>query len=354
MDVLSQFLASFAVCATSIWALIPLSKRLGWLDAPDDRKQHETPTPPVGGFGLFLGLVLPAFFVLGINREIIGFTVAAVLLVVVGALDDRLQLPWKWRIVAQVLASLVLIYGGGVRAEHVGPLFGFGDIELGWLSVPFTVFITVGLINAMNMLDGIDGLVGTVSVAVTCMFICAALYSGAYDVAFGLFWLLGALFGFLLFNKRHRWQPKARVFLGDAGSGLIGFTMAFVIFRLTQNPGHPISPVLGPFLLALPIIDCLVLIVHRLRRGLSPFAAGRDHVHHLLLDAGYSVNQIVRLLTLMTCISGLFGALCLLANVPAPMMVMAYLIVMFIWFWITEIPERSARYFNWLKRTVYR
>jgi len=104
--------------------------------------------------------------------------------------------------------------------------------------------------------------------------------------------VLGALAGFLWFNLRRPGQAKARVFLGDAGSGFIGFLLAFVIFRLTQNPGHPVSPVLGPYLLVPPIIDGLVVIVHRVRRGVSPFAAGRDHAHHLLLEAGFSVTQI--------------------------------------------------------------
>jgi len=352
LEAVINFTASVLICVAVIAVLAPLSRHYGWLDEPDDRKQHAHPTPPVGGFGVFLGLIVPALWFIGPTQEVLGFTAGAALLVVVGALDDRWHIDWKIRIFAQILSALILIYGAGIRAEHVGPLFGFGDIELGVLSVPFTVFITVGLINALNMFDGIDGLVGGVCMAVTVMLICAALYSGAYDVAMGLFWLLGALAGFLLFNFRFPWQKKAQVFLGDAGSGLLGFTLAFVIFRLTQNPGHPVSPVLGPFLLAPPIVDCLVLIVHRLRRGLSPFAAGRDHGHHLMLDAGFSVNQIVLIMSVLACASGLFGAVCMLINVPEPLMMMAYLLVMFLWFWVTETQERSERYMQWLRGKI--
>ncbi len=352
LDAVINFIASALICVAVIAVLAPLSRRYGWLDEPDARKQHEQPTPAVGGIGVFLGIILPALVIFGPTREYLGFTAGATLLVLVGALDDRWHIDWKLRILAQIVSALILIYGAGIRAEHVGPLFGFGDIELGILSVPFTVFITVGLINALNMFDGIDGLVAGVCLAVTAMLVCAALYSGAYDVALGLFWLLGALAGFLLFNFRFPWQPKAKVFLGDAGSGLLGFTMAFVIFRLTQNPGHPVSPVLGPFLLAPPIVDCLVLIVHRLRRGLSPFAAGRDHGHHLMLDAGFSVNQIVIVMSVLACASGLFGAVCMLIDVPEPLMMMAYLFVMFLWFWVTETAERSQRYMQWLREKI--
>ena len=342
LDVLSNFVGSFLICVVVIALLIPLSRRLGWLDAPDERKRHHAPTPAVGGFGVFLAIVIPALMAWGLTRETISFFTGALLLVVAGALDDRFHIDWKIRIVVQVAATLILIYGAGARAEHVGPLFGFGDITLGVMSVPATIFITVALINALNMYDGIDGQVGAVTAAVTTMFVCAALYSGAYDIALALFWVLGALAGFLWFNLRRPGQPQARVFLGDAGSGFIGFLLAFVIFRLTQNPGHPVSPVLGPYLLAPPVIDALVVVVRRLLRGQSPFAAGRDHAHHLLLDAGFSVGQIVRLMTMLTLVSGLFGALCMLFNVPEPLMVMTYIILTFAWFWVTETHHRAV------------
>lgn len=353
-DALIFFGLSAFLCIAVIAVLMPLSRRYGWLDAPDARKQHETPTPPVGGFGIFIGIVVPALMLYGYTRESIGFTTGALLLVLVGALDDRFHIDWKIRIAVQTLAALVLIYGAGLRAAHVGPLFGFGDIELGWLSVPFTLFITVALINALNMFDGLDGLAGTVCAAVTAMFVCAAVYSGAYDVALGLFWLLGALAGFLWFNLRRPGQPQARAFLGDAGSGLLGFALAFVIFRLTQNPGHPVSPVLGPYLLAPPIIDSITVIAHRLRRGRSPFAADRDHAHYRMLDAGFGVNQTVALMTALTLASGLFGALCMRVNVPAPLMVMVYIVAVFYWFWITASQERAQTFLTRLHRRLRR
>lgn len=144
-----------------------------------------------------------------------------------------------------------------------------------------------------------------------------------------------------------------RRFLGDAGSGFMGFLLAFVIFRLTQNPGHPVSPVLGPYLLAPPIIDGLVVIVRRVLRGASPFDAGRDHAHHLMLDAGFSVNQIVRLMTLLALVSGFFGAVCMRLNVPEPLLVMVYIILTFVWFWMTETQERAVHYLAKLQRKMF-
>lgn len=348
-----NFFISLVISVVTILILLPLSKHLGWMDKPDIRKHHEIPTPPIGGFGVFLGVILPGLYFLGFDAETIGFTLGGLLLVITGAVDDRMHIDWKIRIAIQVTSALLLIYVCGVRAEHVGPLFGFGDIELRWLSVPFTILITVGLINALNMFDGVDGLLGSVSVTVALMFVCAALYSGALDIAIALFCLLGALVGFLLFNMRFPWQKRARVFMGDAGSGFVGFAMAYLIFKLTQNPGHPVSPILGPYLLAPPIIDCLVLIFHRVRRGQSPFVAGRDHGHHLMLDAGFSAGEVVRFMVTITLLSGLFGATCMYIDIPDPLMVMAYLVAMFIWIWITETRERGVAYFKWVHAIIY-
>ena len=351
-DVFLNFVCSALISFVVIAILRPISRRIGWLDNPDDRKQHDEPTPAVGGFGMYLGILLPFVYFAGFNLEFIGFAVGATLLVLVGALDDKYHIDWKIRIAIQALAALSIIYISGVRAEHIGPLFGFGDIELGWIGVPFTVFVTLGLINATNMFDGIDGLLGTVSFVVICMFISAAVYSGAYDVAQGLFWVLGALTGFLWFNLRRVGQENAKVFMGDAGSGLLGFVLAYVIFKLTQNQAHPVSPVLGPFLIAPPIIDCLVLIVHRVRKGKSPFAAGRDHAHHLMLDAGFSVNQIVLYMVVLTSFMGLLGAFAMYAGAPEPLLVMIYLLAFFTWLMITESHERAIRFFTAIKNKV--
>jgi UDP-GlcNAc:undecaprenyl-phosphate GlcNAc-1-phosphate transferase len=350
--VLSNFVEALLISFIVISLLMPLSHRFGWLDKPDARKQHELPTPAIGGIGVFLGIVVPAVMTYGLDQATLSFALGGLLLVVVGALDDRFHIDWKARLGVQLLATVVMIYGAGARAEHVGPLFGFGDIELGELSVPVTIFITLALINVLNMFDGLDGLIGLVTLAVTAMFVCAAVYSGAYDIALALVWVLGALTGFLWFNLRRPGQAKARVFLGDTGSSFIGYLLAFVIFRLTQNPVHPVSPILGPYLMLPPIIDGLVVIVHRARRGVSPFSAGRDHAHHLLQDAGFSVTQIVALMTVLTLVSGLFGALGMLLDVPEPALVMFYVVATLAWYWITGDRERALACLGWLHKKV--
>ena len=303
---LLYFLIAFLVSAGIIRMLLPLAIRWNWVDQPNHRKIHEVPTPVIGGLGVFIGIAVPVFLLNGLNNYAVGWFSGALLLVILGLIDDRIDLRWYIRIIVHIAAALCLICIAGTRAAHLGPLFGLPDIETGWLSIPLSVLAIVGLINALNMIDGIDGLVGSLVLASMLMFMSASIYSGIPEITLASnVGTLGAVLGFLWFNLRFGKQTRARVFLGDTGSALLGYTIAYLAFRLTQNPVHPISPILAPYMIAIPIIDCLALIARRWRNGQSPMQADRNHIHHLLLDAGFSINQIVRFLFLLSLIIGL-------------------------------------------------
>lgn len=346
IQALFHFILSFLVALGTIAVLIPLTQKFGWLDQPDARKQHEQPTPAVGGLGVFLGLVAVALVYYPLTYELLSIGFAALLLVLTGVWDDRFHMDWKPRILIQLLATLIVVYGTDIRIEHLGALLGVGTIDLQHMSVPLTVFITLALINVLNMCDGVDGLLGGMTSAVTLMLICAAAYSGAYLTAVALCALLGALLGFLWFNLRRPGLARARVFMGDTGSALLGFLLAFVVFHLTQNPHHPVSPVLGPYLLAPPIIDGLVIIVRRVCQGRSPFAADREHAHHLMLDAGFSVSDIVLLMTTLTFATGLLGAVFMLLDTPEPVMILVYVCMTLWWFWLTSQRTRALAFLS--------
>lgn len=308
---------AFTISVLTIMWLLPLARRYGWVDHPNgDRKDHAEPTPMIGGIGVYMGMLVTTLVFLGDQAVPRSYLLSVTLLVVVGALDDRFDLKWQVRILAQITAALILTVLGGVRAEHLGPVFGLPDVEFGLLSLPISVVGIVGLINALNMIDGIDGLLGSLVLASVLMFIAAGVYAGGPEVTWRLFMVVGALIGFLLYNLRYGANRRARVFMGNAGSMLLGFTIAHIAFRMTQNHAHPITPVLAPYLVAVPVIDCLVLLVRRLRQGRSPFNGDRDHVHHLLLDAGFSVNQTVALLVVVSVLIGGGAAVWLVLGVP--------------------------------------
>ena len=341
---------AFALTTLTLLLLQPLAARLNLLDHPDDgRKDHAHPTPVTGGIAILVGCLVGFFGMQASTSTVQAFGAAAVLLVVVGIYDDLYDLRWYWRILAQAVAALLMIYWGGVRVEQIGPTLGLGPMSLGWLSVPFTVFATIGLINAMNMIDGADGLAGSLGLAALVMLAAASVYAGNAVLAARLSVLCGALAGFLAWNVRLPWRPRARVFLGNAGSALLGLVIAWVAFRLTQNPGHPVNPVLALWLLPIPVMDCLVLIVRRLQEGRSPFSAGRDHIHHFMQDAGFGPTRAAMLLTLFSALCGLLVGQAMRMDVPNPVLLAAFVLLCVGWYLLTRKPARAVALFRRLR-----
>lgn len=334
---------SLAVVALLIPLTLPLARRWGLLDNPGGRKDHACPIPVTGGAVILLAIVA-GFFVFepNWNLRVATFLGGALGLVVIGQLDDKYDLRWTWRIGAQALAALALFWLAGVKAQNLQDVFGFGAANIGLLSLPLTVFAVVGIINALNMADGVDGLAGSLALVSLMLFTCFALYAGDMDLAVRLLSLAAAVVGFLIWNSRLPWQPRARVFLGNGGSMLLGFIIAWAALRLTQNPAHPVSPVLGPYTLALPLIDCVVLMVRRYRRGVSPFKADRNHMHHLLLDAGYRPFMVVALMAGGSLALGIAAALAVKVGVYRPVLVGCFLMLLGSWYLFTRNRENAV------------
>ena len=343
-------LTAMTAVALLIPLLIPVAVRFGLTDKPDGRKQHEVATPMHGGLTILLVMVATAaLFKDMASSAMLTFYLAGGLLLLVGVADDLKDLTWKWRIGAQVLAALIMIWLGGVSVQQLADVVGVHSFVLGWLSIPVTVFVVVGMINALNMADGVDGLAGGQALVSLLLFMCFALYAGNYASAERLLAVAGAVVGFLVWNLRRPGLPRAAVFLGDAGSMLLGFVIAWTAVRLTQNPAHPVSPVLGPWTIALPLIDCVSLILRRWRQGRSPFSGDRDHLHHLLLDAGYSQTAIALGGMLVSALMGLFAAFALKLGVPPPVLVGLFFILIAVHYWLTADRERAVEFFRRLR-----
>lgn len=349
LDLMGATLA-FALTTLALLFLQPMAKRLNLLDHPVGRKDHQHPTPVTGGLAILLGCLVTLFGAQTSSGSIQAFGAAALLLVVMGVYDDLRDLRWYWRILVQCIAALIIIYWGGVRVEQLGSLFGVKSAALGYLSVPFTVFATVGIINAMNMIDGADGLAGLLGLAALAMLTCASVYAGNEALAERLSVLCGALAGFLIWNVRLPWRPRAKVFLGNAGSALLGLVIAWSAFRLTQNPGHPVNPVLALWLLPIPVMDCLVLIVRRLQQGRSPFSAGHDHIHHLMRDAGFGPTRAAMWLALFSLLCGLAVGQAMRMDVPNPVLLGLFVALCIGWYLLTRKRERAVAFFRALRR----
>ena len=202
--------------------------------------------------------------------------------------DDFFGIKASLRLIFQSLIVLLMIFMTDEKISVVGDLFGFGDINLGIFSVPFTIFCVVGLMNAFNMIDGLNGICASMAL-VPISFV--AFYG---NFSYGLLIPVGAVVGFLAYNLGYLGK-KRRVFLGDSGSNMLGFAVAFICIEYSQDINHTsyINPATALWLVAIPLLDCIVVLLSRILKGIMPFRPGRDHLHHKLLDMGLSPKKIL-------------------------------------------------------------
>ncbi|UXI66403.1 MraY family glycosyltransferase [Tahibacter amnicola] len=320
-------------------ALLPLAHRYGLVDVPCGRHNHPVPTPVVGGVAIFTGASVTLALSVPISDAVVTYIAASALIVLVGVIDDLRDLRWWVRGLAQVLAALIIAIGGA-RAESVGDL-----LTLGAWSVPFTVFATVGVINAINMIDGADGLAASqVAIALAYFAAIAAAFGNNELLTIALI-LLGAVVGFLALNVRHRGQPRARAFLGNSGSAYLGLTIAWVSFCLAREPGQSAVGIIAPWLVAIPLIDCVVVFARRGSLGRSPFSADRNHIHHLMLDAGFSTQAMVGLLAMLSVLGGTFALAWHDTTGGQAILVVVFLAILALHFVLTRRRERVV---DWL------
>jgi UDP-GlcNAc:undecaprenyl-phosphate GlcNAc-1-phosphate transferase len=297
--------AAFVVAALATRILEHLAPRFGLLDHPGGRKDHGGAVPLVGGIAVFLGF-LAALFLPGESPRWLLSSMA--LMVALGALDDRVEIAPKKKLAGQLLVASLLVLASGTVIHAFGDLVGTGNLHPGAaLGTVLTIFCLVGLVNALNMIDGMDGLAGGLGLVSALALAWAAALGGQTGLLSLLAVFSAALAGFLLFNLRLPWQHKARVFLGDAGSNLLGLTLAYFAVAVTQDVrGAPavLPPMCAVWLIGVPILDTLTVMSRRIAEGRSPFDAGRDHMHHILLALGFSHGAA---LSLILALAALFA-----------------------------------------------
>jgi UDP-GlcNAc:undecaprenyl-phosphate/decaprenyl-phosphate GlcNAc-1-phosphate transferase len=285
-----QYVMSFILAMVVTIACLPMFAKLArkWLivDKPNARKVHTAPIPRIGGLAMAFGVLVAAAITIGMDREDVWFMSAAAVLVIFGVLDDRFDLNYRVKLVGQVLAVGIVVLFGHVEVHAIT----LDDRVLlpEWVSLPLTFVFLVGITNAINLADGLDGLAG----GTTFLCLCAvALLSSVGDQGTGTALALafaGAILGFLRFNTY-----PASVFMGDAGSQLLGFTVGVLSVRATQNISTQVSASIPILLLALPILDTLSVMTQRISEGRSPFSADKNHIHHKLLALGFDHHEAV-------------------------------------------------------------
>jgi len=266
-----------------ILVLTPFAEKMQWVDRPGQRKHHREPVPMVGGLAIYL-VMLAGFMLFQPPEKLAWVLFGTTLLVVVGFLDDVLELGVKLRLFVQVVATICVMVGAGLSVQAIG-LSVVPFQELGVVGLIFTVFAVVGLTNAFNLVDGIDGLAaGHFLVGLGCLAGLQLLTVGGLVQSEWFIVLFSAVFAFWLVNMSL--TPLKPVFLGDAGSLLVGFTMSWVLIYMTQQPVSAIEPVAALWCVTLPVFDTLAVVWRRIRRGQSPFTPDRAHLHLRMVDRG--------------------------------------------------------------------
>lgn len=306
-------IAAFVACLLGTPLAIRLSRAVGLVDHPTSRKNHLVATPVVGGVSIFLALALVSamFAREWLNISMMGWVAIVVML---GVYDDIAELSAVKRLVVHAAIILGVYITDGLAVFSIGDVVGQGVVYFtAPVAIALTVIAVLGAVNAVNMIDGVDGLLGSLAFVTFFTLLVIAIGAQASGFAYKSFTLvdiasmLGALSAFLLFNSRFFKLNRAIVFMGDAGSTAIGFCLVFLLIDFSQGSTPLISPVAAGWILGLPLLDASAVIGIRILRGKSPFRPGRDHIHHLFIDNGISVNTAVGVLVLVHCLLVLVG-----------------------------------------------
>lgn len=311
LPVLQRVLLALGVAAVISYLATPFVKklafRIGAVDVPrDNRRMHKHPIPRLGGLAIVIAFLLCTLLFVKVDSEMRGILLGAIIILVVGVLDDCLALPALPKFFAQIIAAAVVVMHG-CEIRYVTNPFSAVPIDLGWMAGPVTVFWIVLMTNAVNFIDGLDGLAVGVSSISTGTMLVIALLLGEENVAVILAALLGACLGFIPYN----FNP-AQIFMGDTGSTFLGFVLASIsvqgLFKM-----YAVISFMVPFLiLGVPFFDITFAVIRRLAKHQNPMTADRGHIHHRLIDMGLSQKQSVAIVYMLTGVLGL--AAVLLAN----------------------------------------
>ncbi|BAK17721.1 UDP-GlcNAc:undecaprenyl-phosphate GlcNAc-1-phosphate transferase [Solibacillus kalamii] len=308
--------------------LTPLVKRLafrlGAVDAPNYRKVHARIMPRLGGLAIFgafmIGILLLKLVTNFESDYLYAILIAATIIVATGIVDDMREISAKAKLLGQVIAACIVVFVGGIQIDNINLPFG-GELEFGWLGIPFTIIWIVGITNAINLIDGLDGLAAGVStIALMTLAVMAMIMGNGIVIAMAAI-LAAATIGFLFFN----FHP-AKIFMGDTGALFLGFMISVLALLGFKNVAV-ISFVIPVIMLGVPISDTFFAIVRRLRSGKKWSDPDKSHLHHRLLDLGFSHRQTVMIIYAMAAMFGLAAVIFSMAKVWGAILLIAVILV---------------------------
>ncbi len=311
LSMLFALLVSFGFTVAATPLVRRLAFKIGAIDVPrDKRRMHKKPTPRIGGLAIIFGFLVATIcfaFPYCDKRALLGTLLGAMVLVAVGVIDDCKALPALPKFAVQIIAALIVIFVGGIKISVFTNPNIFSDnpywVLPEWLSITLTVVWIVFITNAVNFIDGLDGLAAGVSAIMSLSLVFISVRSGEISIAILGISLMGACFGFLPFNFSR--SSHTKIFMGDTGSTFLGFILATLSIQGVFKSYAVISFAVPLLILGVPLFDALFAMIRRIIHGESPMKADRGHLHHRLVDMGFSQKQTVFILYAMSGILGI-------------------------------------------------
>jgi UDP-GlcNAc:undecaprenyl-phosphate GlcNAc-1-phosphate transferase len=340
---LAQAAAAAFIAGLLILMLRRPAERWGLVDHPGGRKRHAVPVPLTGGVAITAGLILALAFSFSAFAQYSAFFAGVMLLALVGLMDDLGEVSPGTKLLLQVVAALLMTSWGENFLVNLGDLFGTNPINTRHWAIPLTALAALAVINAINMLDGLDGLAGSLVLGILLVLTAFAWSIGDPNAAKILIVLAGALAGFLFFNLPWPLRGRHRTFMGDAGSMVLGFAVAWFSVALTQRGAVTVPPPVMLWVLGIVLMDVFTVTVRRLARRRSPMAADRDHIHHMLLRRGFGPWQTLGLLVGSNVVLALIGTAMWKTGVADRWIFWSYLAVCAVYFALFFMPFRLYR-----------
>lgn len=348
-----SLLLTFAGAFIALLIARPIAEKAGLVDKPNYRKRHQGVIPLIGGISFFIGNLCFNLLEWEQMRLPQLYLFCVIVLLVIGVLDDRFDISPFLRAGIQAGLAVLMIYFGNVYLDNLGQVIGPFQVQLGFVGIIITVFATIAVINAFNMIDGIDGLLGGLSGVSFISMGILLIIDNQLDLAFWCFALVCAIIPYSMFNLCVFGQ-KYKVFMGDSGSTLIGFTMIWILLLSTQGEGHSMNPVTALWIIAIPLIDMIAIIFRRLKKGKSPFRPDRLHIHHLMVRAGLTSRQAFLLITFFAALCAGFGILGEMYYINEWIMFILFIGLFFMYSYSIVRAWRVTRFIKRIKRRISR
>ncbi|TLS69317.1 UDP-N-acetylglucosamine--undecaprenyl-phosphate N-acetylglucosaminephosphotransferase [Photobacterium damselae] len=344
----NAYLFVFIMSFVTLFIMRKVAKKIGLVDKPNARKLHQGVIPLVGGISVYLSLLVGFTLYLPMAPSLQLYLSCAAILIVLGALDDYFDISFKIRLVVQAGISLAMILIGGHSLHNLGFLMGSETIALGEIAGSIiTIIAVIGAINAFNMVDGIDGLLGGLA-SVTFTALGTVFYiSGNSYLATVCLLIVTALIPYIMLNLGFPLGRRFKVFMGDAGSMFIGFSVVWMLIRGTQEPEViAFKPVTALWLIAIPLMDMATIMIRRIRKGHSPFKPDREHLHHICQRIGLSPLMTLFVICFMASICAGIGIWADLSGVAESTMFIAFLVFFAVYFMAISYIWRITSWVN--------